>query len=168
LGRLAAYLVFALVLGTVGEALSSRIQSWISPMMMGIGLLLSAYGFSISYGHFLWPNLTSRVCNCCSSQYSTFTLGVMMGLTPCIPLSMAIAYSLTLQKIVLSTVFFIFFWLGSSVYIVGLGGVTGAIGDFAVTRINIGRVRRISGIALALVGLILLLEGLNLFHLNTL
>lgn len=90
-----------------------------------------------------------------------------MGLTPCLPLSMAMTYSLTLQKIILSVVFFIFFWLGSSIYMIGLGGVTGAIGDFAATRIRIGRVRRISGIALALVGLILLLEGFSLFRFST-
>ena len=168
LGRLTAYLVFALVLGMVGEALSVRIQSWLSPMVMGIGVLLLAYGFSMSYGHILWPNLTSRICSHFGSHNSTFTFGVLMGLTPCVPLSMAMAYSVTLQNIFLSAVFFIFFWLGSSIYIVGLGGVTGALGDFAGARITIERVRRVSGIALGSVGLIFLLEGFNLLRFSTL
>lgn len=168
LGRLVPYLVFALVLGTVGEFLSDRIQSWLSPMVMGMGVLLLAYGFSISYGNFLWPNLTSRVCSYCSSHNLTFTLGILMGLTPCIPLTMAMAYSLTLQKISLSVVFFISFWLGSSIYLIGLAGVTGAIGDFAAAWINVRRMRRISGIALAVVGLIFLLGGSNLLRFSTL
>jgi len=167
LGRLAAYLVFALVLGTVGEALSDSIQSWLSSMMIMIGILLLTYGFSISYGHLLWPNLASRVCSYCSSHNSTFTLGVLMGLTPCIPLSVAMAYSLTLQNILLSLVFFAMFWLGSSIYMVGLGGVTGALGDSAATRATVGRVRRVGGIALAVVGFIFLLEGFNLLHFST-
>jgi len=50
LGRLVAYLVFDLVLGMVGEALLDHIHSWLSPTVMGIGFLLLAYGFSMSYG----------------------------------------------------------------------------------------------------------------------
>jgi len=85
-----------------------------------------------------------------------------MGLTPCTPLTVAMAYSLTLQKTFLVLVFFIFFWLGSSILMVGLGGITGAAADLAVSRIEAIRVRRISGIALVSVGLIFLLEGFNL------
>lgn len=164
LGRLVAYLGLALVLGFAGEALSDRIQSWLSPMTTGIGILLFAYGISVSYGHMLRPALTSRVCSYCGSQYSTLTLGVLMGLTPCIPLAMALAYSLTLQKIFLSVVFFISFWLGSSIYLISLGSITGAIGDFVAARIDVARLRRINGIALALVGIVFLLERFNLLH----
>ena len=165
LGRLSAYLAFALVLGAVGEALSSRIQSWLSPTVIVVGVLLLAYGFSIAYGHILRPNMTSKVCGFCNSSHSTFTLGVLMGLTPCLPLSMAMAYSLTLQNMFLSLAFFTFFWLGSSLYMIGLGVIAGAMGDFATTQIEAGRVRRISGIALASVGLIFLLEGFRLVNL---
>jgi len=166
LGRMAAYLVFALVLGIVGESLLGRIQSWLSSLVMGMGVLLLAYGFSMSYGHILWPNLTSKICGYYNSHNSTFTLGVLMGLTPCMPLSMAVAYSLTLQDVSLSVVFFVFFWVGSSIHMVGLGGVTGAIGNFIAAWIEVSRIRRISDTALALVGFIFLLEGLNLLKVS--
>jgi hypothetical protein len=40
--------------------------------------------------------------------------------------------------------------------------------DFAAARIDVGRMRRINGTALALVGIIFLLEGCNLLRFNAL
>ena len=161
LGRLIAYLTYALSLGVAGETLSGGIQSSASPMLIGMGALLMIYGVSISYGHYIWPNVTSRICGHFSSHNSTFVLGVLMGLTPCVPLMMAMAYSLTLRGPLPSIAFFIFFWLGSSTYTIVLGAATGAIGAFAIARMQVERIRRISGIALAAAGLLFFSEGLK-------
>lgn len=162
LGRLIAYLTYALSLGVAGETLSGGIQSSASPMLIGMGALLMIYGVSISYGHYIWPNVTSRICGHFSSHNSTFVLGVLMGLTPCVPLMMAMAYSLTLRGLLPSIAFFIFFWLGSSTYTIVLGAATGATGAFAIARMQVERIRRISGIALAAAGLLFFSEGLKL------
>jgi len=161
LGRLVAYLTYALALGVAGETLSGGIQSSASPMLIGMGALLIIYGVSISYGHYIWPNVTSRMCGHFSSHNSTFVLGVLMGLTPCLPLTMAMAYALTLRELPASIAFFTFFWLGSSTYTLALGGATGAIGQLAVARMQAGRIRRISGIALSVVGILFFSEGLK-------
>lgn len=165
LGRLVAYLAYALFLCVVGESLLGSISSSTSPVLVGMGILLLVYGISISYGHHARPNVTSRVCSHFSSHNSTLALGVLMGLTPCVPLMMAMAYSLTLRELLPSIAFFIFFWLGSSTYTVVLGAATGAIGGFAIVRIQVERIRRISGIALAAAGLLFFSEGLKFLSL---
>ena len=159
LGRLVAYLTYALALGVAGETLSAGIQSSASPMLISMGALLIVYGVSISYGHHIWPSVTSRICGHFRSHNSTFVLGLLMGLTPCLPLTMAMAYSLTLRDLLAAIAFFIFFWLGSSTYTLALGGATGAIGQLAVARMQVGRIRRISGIALSTAGILFFSEG---------
>ena len=57
--------------------------------------------------------------------------------------------------------FFMFFWLGSSTYTLALGGATGAIGQLAVARMQVGRIRRISGIALSTAGILFFSEGVR-------
>jgi cytochrome c biogenesis protein CcdA len=161
LGRLIAYLAYALALGVAGEALSEGIRSSTSPVLIGMGALLIIYGVSISYGHYIWPNVTSRICAHFRSRNSTFVLGVLMGLTPCLPLTMAMAYSLTLPDLLATVAFFIFFWLGSSTYTVALGAASGAIGQLAVARMQIERIRRTSGIALFAAGVLFFSEGFN-------
>ena len=159
LGRLMAYVTYALALGVAGQTLSAGIQSSTSPMLIGMGALLIIYGGSLSYGHYLWPNVTARICGHFGSLNSTFVLGLLMGLTPCLPLMMAMAYSLTLRDLLATIAFFVFFWLGSSTYTVPLGGATGAIGQLAVARLQVGRIRRISGIALSTAGILFFSEG---------
>jgi len=161
LGRLVAYLTYALALGVAGEILSNGIQSSASPMLIGMGALMIIYGVSISYGHHVWPSVASRICCHFRSHNSTIVLGMLMGLTPCLPLTMAMAYSLTLRDLLATIGFFIFFWLGSSTYTVALGGAAGAIGQLAVARIQVGRIRRISGIALSAAGILFFSEGVK-------
>jgi len=49
--------------------------------------------------------------------------------------------------------------LGSSTYTVALGAATGAIGQLAVARMQVGRIRRISGIASFAAGVLFFSEG---------
>jgi cytochrome c biogenesis protein CcdA len=52
------------------------------------------------------------------------------------------------------------FWLGSTVYMPILGILAGTLTRYAVVHSNAERVRRISGIALVVVGLIFVSRGL--------
>ena len=51
------------------------------------------------------------------------------------------------------------FWLGSTAYVPVMGILAGALTHFAISRSNVERVRRISGIALAVVGFIFANQG---------
>lgn len=163
LGRLLAYLLHAVILGLLGQALAEHAYKWASPIMITLGALLIVYGFFISYGRHMWPKLTPKACRQFGSHNSTFVIGVLVGLSPCFPLVMAIAYSATLGSVVLSIAFFVFFWVGSSMYMWILGGIAGAIGELAVIHARIERIRRICGIALVMVGLLFASEGISFF-----
>lgn len=159
MGRLVAYLIYAIAVGLLGRTLAEYQYGWASPIMFILSIVLMIYGFSISFGHIVWPRLTAKICGEFTSNNSTFTLGLLAGLSPCIPLGIAIAYSLTLGSILLSIVFFVSFWMGTSVYTWVLGGITGALGDYAATHMRVARIRRVCGIALIVVGLLFLSES---------
>ncbi|KPV63381.1 MAG: hypothetical protein AOA65_1389 [Candidatus Bathyarchaeota archaeon BA1] len=161
LGRLLAYLLYAIILGLLGQALAEHTYKWASLATMTLGALLLIYGFFISYGRYVRPKLTPKACSRFSSPNSTLIIGVLVGLSPCFPLIMAITYSATLGNIILSIIFFVFFWIGSSTYMWVLGGVAGAIGDLVAAHVRIERIRRICGIALMVVGLLFVSEGVS-------
>ena len=83
-----------------------------------------------------------------------------MGLRPCIPLIAALTYSATLSNIFDSLVFMGSFWLGSTAYVPILGILAGTLTHFAILHSNVDRIRRISGIALIVVGLIFVNQGI--------
>ena len=85
---------------------------------------------------------------------------MMLGLRPCIPLIAALTYSATLSTIFDSIVFMGSFWIGSTVYVPILGILAGTLTHFAILRSNVDRIRRISGIALIVVGIIFVNQGI--------
>jgi sulfite exporter TauE/SafE len=156
LGRLLAYLFLGLIVGYVGGYfLNSSVSALV---IIPLGIILILYGFLISFGSKL--RFASIICCGFSKVKSTFLLGMMLGLRPCIPLIAALTYSATLSTVFDSLVFMGSFWLGSTAYIPILGILAGTLTHFAILRSNVDRIRRISGIALIVVGLIFVNQGI--------
>jgi sulfite exporter TauE/SafE len=156
LGRLLAYLFLGLIVGYVGGYFLNPFAS--ASVIIPLGIILILYGFLISFGSKL--RFASIICCGFSKIKSTFLLGMMLGLRPCIPLIAALTYSATLSTVFDSFVFMSSFWLGSTAYIPILGILAGTLTHFAILRSNVDRIRRISGIALIVVGLIFVNQGI--------
>ncbi len=156
LGRLLSYLFLGLIVGYVGGYfLNSSVSALV---IIPLGIILILYGFLISFGSKL--RFASIICCGFSKVKSTFLLGMMLGLRPCIPLIAALTYSATLSTVFDSLVFMGSFWLGSTAYVPILGILAGTLTHFAIVRSNVDRIRRISGIALIVVGLIFVNQGI--------
>ena len=155
-GRLIAYLALGLVVGYFGVAFFNPSAAAI--VVIPLGIILVIYGFLISFGTKM--KYASVICCGFRRVKSTFVLGLVMGLWPCIPLIAALTYSVTLSSTLQSLVFMISFWLGSTAYMPILGILAGTLTRYAVVHSNAERVRRISGIALVVVGFIFVSRGL--------
>ncbi|MBS7622133.1 sulfite exporter TauE/SafE family protein [Candidatus Bathyarchaeota archaeon] len=154
-GRLLSYLVLGLVVGYFGSILFNPLVSALVAVTLGAILIL--YGFFISFGSH--TRYAPPICCGFSKVKSTFLLGLILGLRPCLPLIAALTYSATLSSILGSLVFMGSFWLGSTAYVPVMGLLAGVLTHFAVSHSNIERVRRISGIALVVVGFIFINQG---------
>lgn len=154
-GRLFSYLILGLAVGYFGKVFFN--PSVAALVVIPLGAVLMIYGFFISFGTQM--KYASLICCGFSKVKSTFILGLILGLRPCLPLIAALTYSVTLSSILGSLVFMTSFWLGSTAYVPIMGILAGVLTHFAVSRSNIERVRRISGIALAVVGFIFVNQG---------
>jgi len=153
---LLAYLFLGLIVGYVGGYFLNSFASAL--VIIPLGIILILYGFLISFGSKL--RFASIICCGFSKVKSTFLLGMTLGLRPCIPLIAALTYSATLSTVFDSLVFMSSFWLGSTAYVPILGLLAGTLTHFAILRSNVDRIRRISGIALIVVGLIFVNQGI--------
>jgi sulfite exporter TauE/SafE len=154
-GRLLSYLALGLFVAYFGRILFNPYAAAV--VIIPLGILLMLYGFLISFGttmRYAWS-----ICCHFRRVKSTFLLGIVLGLRPCIPLIAALTYSATMSSLPQALLFMASFWIGSTVYIPILGILAGTVTHFAVAHSNIGRVRRISGIALVVVGFIFANQG---------
>jgi len=154
-GRLVSYLILGLLVGYFGKTLFNPLAAAL--VVTPLGVILMIYGFFISFGTQM--KYASLICCGFSKVKSTFVLGLILGLRPCLPLIAALTYSVTLSSVLGSLLFMASFWLGSTAYVPIMGILAGVLTHFAVSRSNLERVRRISGIALAVVGFIFANQG---------
>jgi sulfite exporter TauE/SafE len=161
-GRLLAYAVllmaFILLKTFVG----------FSGIVIGIGLLISSVlmilSSLVSFGVFKRPLPLDRIlCRYVAGAKSPLYLGIMSGIRPCGPLLAAIAFVLTLPGIVQMGVFMLSFWLASSAILLIIGGVGGGMMAVLGKRSGIDRIRRISAMAMMVVGIVLLLQAVGYF-----
>jgi hypothetical protein len=73
------------------------------------------------------------------------------------------AFVLTLPNITKMGVFMLSFWLASSAILLIIGGIGGGVMAVLGKRIGIDRIRRISAMAMAVVGVVLLLQAIGYF-----
>lgn len=153
-GRLLAYLIYAIIIGLMGQLYITDVQKsfFINPFL---GSLFVAYGFFLSFGRRLWPKKVHSACSQFGFGKSSMAIGVLTGLSPCLPLIVALIYSFTLG-LALGIFFIIHFWLGSSILLILIIGTTGYISDFIRDQEKIERIRRICGGILLIQGIIFL------------
>lgn len=94
-----------------------------------------------------------------TSSFITSHIQYLTGFRPCFPLIAALTYILTLPNIFEGITFMSSFWLGSSVYFPLIGMSAGILSSMGIKQSNITRIRRISGIALFITGLYLIILG---------
>jgi len=161
-GRLIAYAglltAFILLKEFVGF---SGIVIAIAILISGLLLILSSL---VSFGVFKRPLPLDRIlCRYVAGAKSPLYLGVMSGVRPCGPLLAAIAYVMTLPDIAKMGVFMLSFWLASSALLIIIGGIGGGVMSVLGKRLGIDRIRRIAAMAMAVVGVVLVLQAIGSF-----
>lgn len=118
LGRLTAYIAFALVMGFVGAAYQSIFAARFSNICL---VAASSLMLIYSLGHNFRD---SRLCAPLVSRFGMmrmpFFLGLFTGLNPCPPFLVGAARLLTLNNLPGGVVLFIAFFAGTSVYMIPL------------------------------------------------
>jgi sulfite exporter TauE/SafE len=160
LGRLIAYVgllsAFLILRQFVGV---STIFVTIAMLISGLLLLLSAL---VIFGVFKkLASLERILCVYVAGNRSPLYLGILTGIRPCGPLLAAIAFVLTLPGITKMGAFIVFFWLASSITLFSLAGISGGIAAFIGKRVGIDRIRRIAAIAMAVIGVALVLQAVG-------
>ena len=163
-GRLISYL-------TLGLLFSFTIKSILNPIITAVatlivGCLVILHGLS-ALGIFKIRTAIDHQCKYVETNRSPVYLGLLTGLRPCVPLIAALTYSITLAEVTEVLLFMLSFWVGSSIFIFLIGPLSGGLAGVA-RRISIQRVRTISGVALIVVGLVLIAQaaGLTIYHLS--
>lgn len=151
LGRLIAYIGFALVMAIVGTTYRDVFSVKFSHASLIIAsLLMLGYALIHNFADskFCIPYLPKL-----RLMRIPFFLGLFSGLNPCMPFLVGVARLWTLQSVGLGVVLFIAFFFGTSVYMIPL---------LFVTYLNRGeRVRQIGVIVAILSGLWFLVVGIS-------
>jgi sulfite exporter TauE/SafE len=127
LGRLAAYLLVGLGAGLLGGLLSRlwSVKAVLLPVLyVLLGLLMVGYALIQSF-----PNLSlcRRLSPKLESNWYLLALGFLAGINICPPFLLAIAAAIDAGGVLNAVVFFLVFFVATSVYLVPLlfaGGVT--------------------------------------------
>lgn len=147
-GRLLGYILFGFIIGYLGVVIESLLVHKIAVfttlflglLMIGYSLGLIHWGVKVCQRSFIWLKIP-------------FLLGFLTGASPCPPFLASLGYVFNLQSILLGVVYFLFFFFGTSLYIVPL-----AFLGFFSRETKLQKIARISGI---LVGIYFLISGLR-------
>lgn len=150
LGRLLGYLLFGFLVGYLGVVIKSNLihqMTRFSTAAMGFLMLGYCLGLTSFWGH--------KTCKVFFHKVKIpFLLGFLTGLNVCPPFLASLGYVFNLKSAILGMFYFLFFFLGTSLYIVPLA----LLGIFS-QQTFFRKIARISGI---LVGGYFLTSGLNL------
>jgi sulfite exporter TauE/SafE len=155
LGRLLTYLLLGAIISYIGIVIWNTRTA--GPIIAVLGIILIVYGLAISFG--VHTNIGPKICHQFKSSKSTVLLGILTGFRPCFPLIAALTFNITLPNIFEGMFFMGSFWLGSSVYMPLIGIFAGLFSSVGTKWVSVERIRRISGIALIMAGLFLLMLG---------
>jgi sulfite exporter TauE/SafE len=160
LGRLIGYILFGAIFGYLGEKISSQevnLILTISLMILAIVLIFYALGFFKPKGIF------------CSNQYLRFKtkapllMGFLMGINICPPFLMSLAYVFTLHSVFKGIIYFLMFFLGTTLYFLPTAflGYLGKMREFRLIARTAGL---IVGFAFLAYGIYYIIRGLTIFH----
>ena len=159
-GRLVGYLLFGAVFGYLGEKISNQTVNLIliiSLLILSIVLIFYALGFLKPKGIF------------CSAKYTKFkkrapiVMGFLMGINICPPFLMSLAYVFTLHSAVKGIVYFLMFFLGTTIYFLPVTflGYLGKMKEFRLVARVAGLV---VGLAFLIYGIYYISRGLTMIH----
>ena len=160
-GRLISYLALGLIFGLLITTVE------INPVITAaatlvLGLLLTIHGLSV-LGLFKTKSILSSIfCRYTEGEKSLIYLGMLTGLRPCLPLIAALTYSITLSSIGETLTFMVSFWFASSLLIFLIGPASAAVLGVTSKKISVERIRRISSLALVVIGLFFTIQGIGL------
>jgi len=148
-GRLLGYIFFGFITGFLGLAIQNRLAhqlasystSLLGLLMIGYSLGLLHWGVKVCGKNFIWVKIP-------------FLLGFLTGASPCPPFLASLGYIFNLKSILFGVAYFLFFFLGTSVYIVPL-----AFLGFLSKKTIFQKIARVSGV---LVGIYFLISGLRI------
>lgn len=157
-GRLGGYILFGAIFGYLGERISNQAVNLIliiSLMVLSMFLIFYALGF-------LKPKLSF-----CSGKFfrekSPLAMGFLMGINICPPFLMSLAYVFTLHSAVKGIIYFVVFFIATSLYLLPLVflGLLGKMKEFRL----IARVSAlIVGIVFLIYGIYYISRGVVIFH----
>ncbi|RYZ21831.1 MAG: sulfite exporter TauE/SafE family protein [Chitinophagaceae bacterium] len=163
-GRITTYTVLGLVLGSFGEVLLR--PEWQRGLSIGIGVLLLGYLFGgqkrlEGAGATAKPFLKLRSALGALFQKhnyaSVFSIGLLNGLLPCGTVYLALLTSFMTGSVLKGGLFLAFFGMGTLPAMLLMVFWGAALGPVLRTKL-----RRLAPVALGLMGLLLVLRGMNL------
>lgn len=157
-GRFWGYVLFGAIFGYLGERIDLPIVNLIliiSLMVLSLLLIIYALGF-------LKPKWSL-----CSGKFfkekSPLLMGFLMGINICPPFLMSLAYVFTLHSVIKGIVYFIVFFIATSLYLLPLVflGLLGKLKEFRlIARIS----ALIVGIIFLVYGIYYISKGVMIFH----
>ena len=152
LGRLAGYVLFGATIGWLGERFNDAwftLVSTIGMMAMVVLLIFYAFGF--------WrPSWSFCAAGTRRGKATPAVLGFLMGINVCPPFLMSVAYVFTLHSMWKGIVYFLVFFVATSVYFLPLlfVGLLGRMKEF----------RWVARASALVVGALFLVYGMVLLH----
>lgn len=157
-GRFGGYVIFGAIFGYLGEKVNNSTVNLvliISLIILSVLLIFYALGF-----------LKSRLSFCSGKFFrekSPLLMGFLMGINICPPFLMSLAYVFTLHSAIKGIIYFIMFFLGTSLYLLPLVflGFLGKMKEFRlIARIS----ALIVGIVFLVYGIYYISRGVVIFH----
>lgn len=158
-GRLVGYAIFGMAIGFLGEQFENiMIERVLLLALIALSILLALYGAG-------WLHPTASWCGAWirSPIRAPFVMGLLMGINLCPPFLMSAIYVFTLHSMLRGIVYFLMFFLGTTIYFLPLG--------FLATLSRWEYLRKAAQISAVLVGLIFcghglyaLFRGVNVRH----
>ncbi len=165
-GRLVALSIYAIIFGVVGTLLEEFINST-TPVFLIFSLImiifLIVYGLSLTIGQERFPSFSKKFCSFTERKYSSFVLGILVGLFPCGPMFYMFGQALLLgaDSIALSFLFFLLFWIGTNIYLFIAGLSIGGGAEYIRRHERIERIKWIAGLILIILGIFHFIQILN-------
>ena len=122
LGRLIAYIGFALIAGSFGAAHRDFFTAKVSHVSLTlVSLLMFIYALTNNFAD-------SKLCSSFLYRFRVmripFLLGLFSGLNPCLPFAVGVTRLWTLDSVLMGVILFAAFFVGTSVYMIPLIFIT--------------------------------------------
>ncbi len=160
-GRLVSYSCLLVVMALVKSFLpDNNLTEALATLITGLIALTSAL---VTLRIINWSSGFGRLfCNTASGANPPFFMGLLTGFRPCPPLLAALAYVLTLDTLLQMGLFLTVFWMTTSLPILSIGAASGGAAAMLRQKLGEARIRRISGIALGVVGVVFILQAIGM------